>query len=695
MATYKGNLFSKTPPTTSTGGAVGIWRAVDLMQAVYAGTWPATYVPVTNDTYWGYVPLLLAGEGTNAAQNNTFLDSSPAAVSMTRTGTTTQGTFTPYSSYWSAYFDGSGDTIYETVSSTQLTLTADWTIEFWVNTSQTARCDVITPNYAYNQTGWFLISFGYTSISGSSASLDYVETGGGSAKITGTIVRNGTWQHIALTRSGTSIRMFLNGTQVGSTYTSSQTQWGSSGNSFLIGNQNASSVYYEGLLSNLRVLKGTALYTTNFTPPTSPLTAITNTALLICNSNRFVDGSTNALALTVTGDTSIQPRSPFNFSASYSAATNGGSMYSTASSDYLTAAIGSGQAFGTGDFTVECWVYPYTVALDVIVSSSGANSWKLLTYGSQLFWQENGGNLGGAGYGSVPNGAWTHLAVSRTSGTIRLFVNGVVVYSAANTFNYSATPTRYIGPANGGTSGAYYLADVRILNGTSAYTAAFTPPTAPTSSTGSALSLKFTNGGVIDNTLVNDLQTVGTAQIGTGQFKFGTSSLYFPAKTDYLSLRASKSLGYLGADFTIECWVYPTDTSLTSLWGVFDARSGTGASAWYCGLASYSSGWLMTFNNGTSYTGTTRVQANTWTFLTWVRSGTTLTFYVNGTAGGTATISGAIDAANTTGTMYVGNKQNATAGYGSIGYIDDLRITNGYARYTGNFSVPSQAFPTA
>ena len=104
---YPGGLITKTPVVPSgpyeTSTASGIWT---LDQQAYwrkLNQWPiAGSLPP--DAQFNYVTTLLQGDGTNGAQNNTFLDSSTNNFTITRNGNTTQGTFTPYGSNWSNYF---------------------------------------------------------------------------------------------------------------------------------------------------------------------------------------------------------------------------------------------------------------------------------------------------------------------------------------------------------------------------------------------------------------------------------------------------------------------------------------------------------------------------------------------------------------------------------------------------------------
>jgi hypothetical protein len=163
------------------------------------------------------------------------------------------------------------------------------------------------------------------------------------------------------------------------------------------------------------------------------------------------------------------------------------------------------------------------------------------------------------------------------------------------------------------------------------------------------------------------------------------NSVYFPTKTDYLGIRPQPNVITFPGDFTFECWVYPTDTTLSSTWGIWDSRQAGGTANpmifFLTALASPVTGsWRLSYYNGTQYYGTGTVLWNQWTHVAWARSGTTMTFYVNGVAGGTATISGTQTGNATTAPIYIGSKDSGLSGYGTVGYIADFRITNGAAR---------------
>ena len=84
-----------------------------------------------------------------------------------------------------------------------------------------------------------------------------------------------------------------------------------------IGSAGNNTLRFKGFLSDVRLVKGTAIYTTNFTPPTEKLTAVTGTSLLTCQSNRFIDNSTNAYTITVNGNPKVSAFNPFGQESEY------------------------------------------------------------------------------------------------------------------------------------------------------------------------------------------------------------------------------------------------------------------------------------------------------------------------------------------------------------------------------------------
>ena len=149
----------------------------------------------------------------------------------------------------------------------------DFTIEFFINSTQTTRTDPIGWNYGYNSSGWAGMIL---NISPGSSSMAWYENANSRITVSSSGWNAGNWNHIAVTRYGNNLQMFLNGIQVGSTYTTSHS-YGASNSGFIIGKIFTDPIYLNGFISNLRVIKGTALYTSNFIPPTRKLIRLPGT----------------------------------------------------------------------------------------------------------------------------------------------------------------------------------------------------------------------------------------------------------------------------------------------------------------------------------------------------------------------------------------------------------------------------------
>jgi hypothetical protein len=274
-----------------------------------------------------------------------------------------------------------------------------------------------------------------------------------------------------------------------------------------------------------------------------------------------------------------------------------------------------------------------------------------------------------------------------------LYVNGTQTGATPTvSTNFSAT-TYWIGdlataggePCNG------YISGLRVVTQSLASGSTYTVPTAPpTAITNTSLLLNFTNGGIVDAAMSNDLETVGGAQISTTQSKFGGSSMYFDGTGDYLIAPNSQNVAFGTGDFTVEAWVYLSASKAQVIMDTRLVNSNTTAIA----LAIDSSNYPYVYvNNSTLFTSSTAISLSTWTHIAMVKSSGTITLYINGTkpsTGSAASSTSLTDTALTIGSAIDYRDTSATLHFN--GYIDDLRITKGYARYTANFTAPTAAF---
>lgn len=640
------------------------------------------------ETYFIYNTLLLSGNGTNNKNNNTFLDSSTNNFSITRAGNPTQGTFSPYGPNWSNYFDGSGDNLSVASNAAFALGSGDFTVECWfyMNNTSTAMC--MFENRPSNTANGINMFVNYSA----AGQVQYRDASGAPISSSITVSAN-TWNHYALVRSGSTITLWING-QSGGTVTKTTNF---TDTTCVLAQDQGGGFNFAGYLSNFRIVKGTAVYTSAFTPSTTPLTAIANTSLLTCQSNRFIDNSTNVFAVTVAGNTNVQRFSPFGPGAVYSTSTIGGSGYFDGAADNLQLTYSSTMAAGTGPYSFEVWVY---------FSGSGASQGVIGTTSDGFAGFERS-----AGTWAYYNGIsatntlvpvvlnqWNHVVICRNgSGAGAFFVNG----TRLATFTDNSTKANFgnlqIG-YNGVAGGAYTtgnISDYRYVKGNpyDPTLSTLTVPTSPLTAIANTVALlNYTNAGIIDNTMMNNIETIGDAKISTVQSKFGGSSMSFDGTEDHLSTyNPSYSLSVGSGDFTFECWLYLN--SLPSFAAaVYHLKNDAGLSTTVFDLEITPAG-AISVSSGTALiaTGTSgKVTTGSWIHFAFVRTSGVFKTFFNGTQD--------ISISNTTtynGTYLQIGAFRYSSYYSSLnGYIDDLRITKGYARYTTNFTPSAQALLT-
>jgi len=658
------------------------------LQAVFQNQRSFGAPPATNPPFQ-YVTMLLHGDGTNGAQNNTFLDSSSSARAVTRNGNTTQGSFSPYGSNWSNYSTGdagSGSGTYLTTPS--VSLSGDFTVEMWVffdSASEYNRPFGLGNGSASD--GGYIFNGGYLN-----AKMGSVSYSGGSGVVG--------WNHIAFSRASGALKIFLNGTQIASGSDSTTIAGAVS-----IGSYVATGTRYFGTsqyISNLRIVNGTALYTTTFTPPTASLTAVSGTLLLTCQSNRFVDNSASPLTITVNGTPSVQRFSPFAPASAYSTATIGGSGYFDGTGDNLSVAANSSN-LGTGNFNITFWVY-FTSDSGASVPATNAYNGGSFTDGWYFYGSSGTSIFFGIGdptTASSVSGAlsginsWHYVEATRSGSTLSIYVDGVLAESKTNTNSgtSSGNVTR-IGARLDGTALYFpgYITDFKVVIGTAGNTSNYTPPTAPASATGSTFTLSMQNAGIFDNAMMNDLETVGNAQISTSVVKYGTGSLSFDGTGDWLRSPDNLGIAFGSGNFTVEGWINLNNIIATKgiLFGIgnnsFGLRVGQGYLGDVNGLNITRSGVAdLEYCAFTFF-------VNTWYHIAVVRSGTTIYFFVNGTQQTTQGSGGSsYNFATPTSGFIIGANNDTNEPFN--GYMDDLRITKGVAVYTSNFTPPTAAFP--
>ncbi|MBP2307402.1 hypothetical protein GBZ48_28815 [Azospirillum melinis] len=554
---------------------------------------------------------------------------------------------------------------------------------------------------------------------------------------TGLSLTLNSWNHVALFRSGSTVYVAVNGTTYATSVGTASISF--SGAKVNINRHDVTdNITMQGTIDAVRIERGRSLWAGNFTPPATVPTTTPYTLLLLnfdgVNGDKVtLDSSGSSYGTNAFGDTttsnlqqvtlaSTYTRGGHGTSAALSAVGSGPKMYFSAPT------AGNPIYFGTNTkLCIEGWFY----------FASFGNAPQLFNI------SDNGGSLGNSlqvyaatdgtlrvnGWGQstvvVSNpamnaGAWHHVALVRDGLGWFIYVDGVkfgLVYGPnVNPVYANATYLLCIGSYWDNNSAIIQGAvdSFRITNGSPRYTANFTPATLVADD---MTTLMWEFNGAVGQKWVKELSgnsamiaANGNArivkdgvwitpnfgngntvpQIGTGQAKFGTGSVYNGGSGYACQTVPNASWMSGSVDLTIEAWVRPENYSspriIAQKWGASDET-------WALYLDT--NGWLKFRYKGTSFNsdlyagGPQIIPLNTFTHVAvTISSAGTVAFFVNGTKFGYGGAGGgtAMRTDSSGSLMLLGSTNGGD--YGIAGYVDELRLSTGI-RWTASFTPPT------
>jgi hypothetical protein len=611
----------------------------------------------------------------------------------------------------SAYFDGTGDYLEVTKSNNNKAWdfsTTDWTLECWVYPLDTNERSIFVPRIGVYST--FIIFTSGGKFAG------YASSGSNwSVSITGsTTFSINQWYHLAFVRYGNLFILFVNGQVDGTGVYSGSLM--SLIQPLIIGKDSISNyANWYGYIDSFKLTNERALYTESFTPPTvepqyDPY--YEHNVLLLPfngpnNSTVFGDYSKNRNTVTPNGDVKIST-TQYKF--------GGSSVYFDGTGDYLSVQ----DLTFNGNMTISCWIYitdlsPVSncICSSRLVNNGDLNYFSLyVTSNGTLSFQTR--NSAGTQFfasstsGSISINQWYHIAVTRISGQLRAFINGnLCTNQSDNDSNFLFLEnTLAIGLFNFSSSVRYfngYMNDFRIIS-EGIWTSSFTPPD-------KALYVPYNYDPFLDNvtflchmngdnngttfvdssTNKSTITPYGNAKTVTTQSKIGGSSAYFDGALD--ALHSTINLNSV-IDLTIECWIYLINGGHGNNWSrIFHIGDGNiqgSISLSTIGSDNPSKLKLSLWNptDVISNFDTDNVITNsTWTHIAIVKKANVWRLFIDGVQQ-TSSLSTSFTITGTS--LNIGG--NYTNGESLLGHINNFRITSNVARYTTNFTPPSQRF---
>jgi hypothetical protein len=680
------SVFTVTPKTSTQapeGGTGSItFRASDGVNIIpYVSSFTLNFISTVENSR--YSTLLATATGTS--DNNNITDSSTNNYTITVNGDAYAGTFSPYrSGGYSTYFDGAGDYLNVSSSSGGAAIgSGDFTISFWVYFTGSLGDGYLLDYRPLNTaTGNHLVI--YTQSDGT---FRY-KIAGTDVIVGNTAISTKQWAYFCVARDNGTTKMYVNGTLQTDTHSGTENLTNGSNRPVIGTGAYSIQPFFNGYISDLRVV--TSLDTTAYSVPTERVSAVTNTSLLTCHLPYIADGSTNDHSITVNGDVSTKPFSPFD-KDQYSVTDHGGSVYFVGGANYSSQYLSlSGPTMPSGDFTLSTWAYLTSNGSDTTLIDFNGNSGGFrIMYVSN----SNGGyhfrfyTAGGTVYlydQSVDHylNQWYYIVVVRDSGTFKFYVNNVLIATSTANPTFSSSNNVRIGQMLSGFGTLEgYLSDI-IYNPTTAITD-FTPSTAPLSSTGAFLHIKGTDASIIDKSQRYNIDLGSTSIVGHSETKWsGENSIFINSNSNNADL-ITLPAGVLDASkpFTIEMWLKTLSGSTSGFWSIYTDSTNL------MRLKMRSDDRLEFYHRSGSYeqeildATNTYLLNNTDFYHVAVTRDANSVFYLhqNGIKLGNFTASANYN--SSAAPFIIGKSQPATERY-MQGYIQDFRITQGLARYT-------------
>lgn len=652
------------------------------------------------------------------------IDASPSGRAITEVGGVNSTAFTPYHpGGYSAYWSGSETTavsayMYPENSDDNIMTfgTGDFTIEFWLYFKNTGSVASIIDNRPVSTVGVYSQLYKNTD----NTLIYNVDS---ASRITTSALEINTWYHIAIVKNSGTTTLYVDGSSEGN-FSDSFNYNTTPTNRPILGANGYTTGWYSlnGYMRDLRIVKGTAVYTSNFTRPTSDLPTISGTTLHTFNKPYIEDLTSNQYTIQSSGACGSQRVSPFDY-LGYTKAEYGGSVYWDGNGDQLQAGNSDDLDPLGDDMTWEFWFYPTTGNSN----STVACRWHITQGRSWLIYSYASGNIGitfkvgGSQYsvGHTQNlrYRWNHVAIVKnaTDNTTKVWVNGrlkgTTSYGSSSWVN--STGPMSIGfnldnaPANWYYGG--YIQDFNMTKRVLYTDSEFTVPTSPvTLDSDCKLSTSTNRHLVYDIATGSETTTSSIVATNAGAKWTQEAAIHMNAQNDYIEV-AYNDLIVNTEDFTYEAWLNPTD----------------GYNHFYLHPAGWNEGnnqgfWLYLINasktirfyasNGVwnTFPQVTESSNNVWTAGTWqhvafCRDNGILKLFVNGTEDSDFTISytsslnlsgtnSSKDGGRTEARGLIGVRiaDGNIQGNGYTGYIQDFRLTKGVSRYSANFTPPTE-----